>query len=353
MLGLAGAGLAVWLAIPTHAGTPATGPVTGPVRGVICDPDGEVSFEARDALLRAAEAARLQPPWAVEVMHSAGASQIDEAVLDTRRAFSDADATRTLALAWAWTGREVYARAAADRLVHWAETYVPTGHPINETRLEGLVMAYSIVHDQLGEAEALQVRAFLQALREAKAAWTFGPVTAVNNHRTHQLKMLRWLDEVLGSTDKTDERRAQERAHLEQNLDPVTGVSRDLLERDALYYHVYTLEPWLEIAWLEGSVDPAVEAAVRYLIDRLEAGELGGEFEDSSSPLDAARAGAGFGYGRGGSEFEPRRARRVLWTYEAVTGRLLPAAVSAQIAGGPDPHELFYWLRRERCLPRR
>ena len=212
-------------------------------------------------------------------------------------------------------------------------------------------MAYPWVRDEMTLHEKRRVRRWFRAMRDAKERWVFGASTAVNNHRTHQLKMLRLLDEVLGSPARERQARDYEvMGHLEKNLDASSGLSVDYQERDALYYHVYTLEPWLEIAWLNGTVDPAIEAAVGYLIERLEEGDLGGEFEHSSSSLDAARARAGFGYGRGGSDFDPRRARRVLWTYEALTGTPLPAAVSEQIAGNPEPHELYYWLRREQCL---
>jgi len=285
-------------------------------------------------------------------MHSSGATELDDAVLATRRAFADADATRVLGLAWLWTGHEPYAQGAVDRLTHWAETYVPTGHPINETRLEGLVMAYPMVQDRMDLAQQARVVAFLNDLREAKESWEFGTQTAANNHRTHQFKMLRLLDGVLGSTGQTAPQDALLAQHLVQSIDSETGLSRDLIERDALYYHVYALEAWLEIAWLDGEVPAAVGLAVHHLTDRIEANELGGEFENSSSSLDAIRGSAGFGYGAAGSQFDPARARRVLWTHAALTGELLPQEVDVLLSRDPEPHELFYWLRNELCSPR-
>jgi hypothetical protein len=313
---------------------------------------GERASRGRHLLVMAAEKARLREPYAVREMHSSGERELDESVLNTRRAFADADAARLLGLAWLWTGQEPYAQAAVGRLTHWADTYVPTGHPINETRLEGLVMAYPMVRDRMDAEQEGRVRAFLKAIRAAKESWEFGDLTAVNNHRTHQIKMLRLLDEVLGSGSHDGQLQQKLEQHLTQSIDGATGLTHDLIERDALYYHVYALEAWLEIAWVDGTVPPSVDLAVRHLMKRLEANELDGEFEDSSSSLDAIRGRAGFGYGTAGSRFDPARARRVLWTHAALTGEPVSPEVADLLSSDPEVNELYYWLRNELCSPR-
>jgi hypothetical protein len=186
-------------------------------------------------------------------------------------------------------------------------------------------------------------------MREAKEGWAFSPRTSVNNHRTHQLKMLRLLDAALGDEARAHRRATAERTHLENNIDAHTGETVDLVERDALYYHNYALEPWVEIGWLTGAVEPEVEAAVRQLARRIAGDDLGGEFTHSVSRLDAQRGAAGFGYGEGGSAFDPLRARRVFWTWSALTGEPLTPALEEALSGPVKAHELYYQVRGELC----
>ena len=80
-------------------------------------------------------------------------------------------------------------------------------------------------------------------MREPKQRWRFGLKTENNNHKTHHLKMLIMLDHILSDDAAMLIDTAAVREHLRVNTNSDTGVSIDYLERDALYYHVYNLEP--------------------------------------------------------------------------------------------------------------
>ncbi|MDP2310819.1 MAG: alginate lyase family protein [Pseudomonadota bacterium] len=270
----------------------------------------------RARVLEEAQKAVSTPPRPVQQLASAGSEDVtDSVVVATRAAFEDADDTLILAMAWTVSGEPRYRDAAANRLRAWAGTNVPTGSPIDETRLDALVNAYTLMREALAPEDDAAVRAWFTTMRERKRAWRFGPWTTRNNHRTHQLKMLLLLDRALGDEAAFAADRAAAEAHAASNLDAQTGESLDLRERGALYYHAYNLDAWLEIALATGCCTQPVTAAYQLLERRLLAGETAGEFVGSAAPLDAIRARAGFGYGEAGSTFDPRRAEHAVLAF--------------------------------------
>ena len=272
--------------------------------------------ETRARMIREADEALSRPPRPVVTLASAGSDDLsDPRVAATRAAFEDADDAVILAMAWQISGKAAYRAAAVRRLDAWATTCVPTGNPVDETRLDGLVHAWMLVKDTLAPAEEAVIRGWLEELRTQKRAWRFGPRTASNNHRTHQLKMLLLLDRALDDDVAFEADRAQAEAHAARNLDAQTGESVDLLERRALYYHAYDLDAWLEIELVTGCCTAPVTAAYRLLERRLRLGETGGEFVGSEVPLDAARSRSGYGYGSAGSTFDPERAEHAILAF--------------------------------------
>lgn len=272
--------------------------------------------ETRRRVLEEADKVVDLAPRPVRELRSAGADDLGSAeVVATRAAFEDADDTLILALAWQASGNVRYCDAALRRLSAWASTNVPTGHPIDETRLDALVHAYQLMRSALPPDRDAAVRSWFSTMRDRKRAWRFGPKTSLNNHRTHQLKMLVLLDRALGDEAELVADRAASEVHAARNLDAGTGESVDLRERGALYYHTYTLDAWLEIVLATRCCKAPVAAAYQLLERRLLAGDIESEFEGSSAPLDAARARAGFGYGAAGSTFDPRRAEHAILSF--------------------------------------
>ena len=303
----------------------------------------------RQALAQACRIGVEREPVVVARLASSGKARQDEALRQTRAAFADADLARLCALSWTLYGEDAHRRAALDRLRAWSREWQPTGHPIDETRLESLLHTFLLLQPSLPPSDAKKMRGWLLSWRQAMEAWSFGPKTGSNNHRTHQLKMLLLLDRALADPGSERRRQAEIRRHLEVNLDAASGKSVDLIERGALYYHCYDLEAWLEIAWLQGELPLEVHSAVELLLRRLEAGELGGEFSASEAELDARRAAAGFGYGAAGSTFDPAQARRVLDTYTVLAGAWEEERILRASPGLPQRQDLYHGLRRALC----
>ncbi|MFZ5476265.1 MAG: alginate lyase family protein [Myxococcota bacterium] len=277
----------------------------------------ELLPETRARVVAEADRALRRPARPVARLASAGSDDLgDPAVAASREAFEDADDAVLLALAFRATGEPRYRDGARGRLVDWAATHVPTGNPVDETRLDALIHARALLDEDDDD-----VRGWLARMRDAERAWRLGPRASVNNHRTHQLKMLLLLDEALGDAGAFAADRAAAEAHAAVNLDARTGESVDLRERRALYYHAYDLDAWLEIALLTQCCAAPVTSAWRLLERRLLAGDTRGEFVGSTEPLDAARANAGYGYG---DAFDPRRATHALLTFHTWTRTATP-----------------------------
>ncbi len=340
--------LLLWLvagpAFASPVAAPAVSSALGPAGWAATASEFEMQSPTLARVVAEANRALGRPPRPVVRLASAGASdRSDPDFLATREAFEDADDAVLLALAWRAAGEPRYRDAATERLLAWAGTNVPTGNPIDESRLDALVNAYELVEPTLSPAHDALVRAWLGRMRDAKRRWTFGPRTAVNNHFTHHLKMLVLLDRALGDPWGEVDQAAAE-AHALQNLDAETGESIDSRERNALYYHAYDLDAWLEIVLATRCCAAPVTTAYQLLERRIRDRVLDGEFTGSVAGLDQARSDAGFGYGGAGSAFDPRRAEHAILAHytgpsgpiggrgspgEAIPADLLPTPLDA------------------------
>jgi Alginate lyase len=271
-------------------------------------------------------------PAPVRRLASAGISKPDDPELvESRRAFGDSDRAVILALAWRATSNQPWLDGATRILLAWSNVNHPTGHPIDETRLDGMLWAYDLIRCQLQFADRTAIENWFSQMREAKRRWVFGERTALNNHRTHQLKMLIALQALL-SPGELAELRSQATGHASTNLPSPEGVSRDFTERGALRYHVYNLEAWIEIALTGACCEDAVERAYAFMLARLRDHPDATEFENSSAPIDRERAQAGFSYAQRRS-YDVARTERVMTGYATMHSRKSSVAF-------PDSHRI-------------
>ncbi|MCW8193824.1 hypothetical protein F6455_03360 [Proteobacteria bacterium 005FR1] len=306
--------------------------------------------DVREALLRQAKKAVLHPPAAVVVLRSAGVrDKTDPQLVKTRRAFRDADHAVISALAFRVSGERRYLDHARDILLHWSATNKPTGHPIDETRLEGLIWSFAVLCDQLNGSDRNRVLDYFERLYTAKQHWEFGPQTAVNNHRTHHLKLMILLDRVLSQASRLTRDRQAAELHLSNNLDPDTGVSVDYRQRDALFYHVYNLEAWLEIELLTSCCSETVDAAFRFAADRILRGETGGEFAGSTAAIDRARAEAGFDYARR-DDYDVERFSRAMLVYSTLRPHTVSPELWQRVKQPEQDSRLIFILVRKLLL---
>ncbi len=306
-------------------------------------PGTELPAALTQQILAKAEQESRLAPAPLRTLTSAGITDPqDPALVATRRAFQDADRVALLALAFHLSGNELYSEAASRALLAWAQTNHPTGNPIDETRLEGFLWGFDQIACALDEAETKRVEAWLGRLRQAKQQWRFSVRTGRNNHRTHHLKMLIMLDKLLWPDALAADAQLAAR-HARDNIGDPEGMSVDYRERDALFYHAYNLEAWIEIALASGCCTDQVSRAFDFLFARMRDEPQRIEFAASEMPIDRARAQAGFAHAQN-KPFARSRAARSIFAYYTLAPHRYDAALWSEATQATNSSAVL-WLQ--------
>jgi hypothetical protein len=257
----------------------------------------------------------------------------------------DSQNTALLALAYYLSGKKIYLKQAKKYLLAWAKLYQPNGHPINETRLEGFLWAYDLLYCEFNQTEHRIIKIWLLNLQSNKHNWQFGSSSGKNNLRTHQLKILLMVDRLLEDEKSLNTDKETLRHHIDKNL-LKDGISIDYQERDALHYHVYNLEPWLEIALLEPQYLPRVKESYDYLIKQIKDGNIHNQFANSTQKIDQKRAKGGFSYAKKGGSFDSKRITRSVITFYTQTQQELDNEVLKYLSKKKAQQSLlFHYIR--------
>ena len=303
----------------------------------------DADFEpVRRRVIEAADRALRMSPSPVEVLRSAGVmDKTSPALVQSRRAFQDADNFALLALAFRRTGKDEYRNAARAILTAWTHVNKPTGNPIDETRLDGFLWGLDLLGPDM---ESHAVRDWLGRWQAAKRNWKFGPNTETNNHKTHHFKILLMLDRLLDQTSDYARDLSEAERHLIVNLASPDGSSIDYHDRDAMHYHVFDLEAWNEIALVTECCGPAVDRAFGFFEKTVREDPEHIEFANSTAPIDHKRATAGFGYAQP-KAYDLRDAAREIFSYATLSGRHVPAELWQEAREGGTHSNLFYEAR--------
>jgi multidrug resistance efflux pump len=283
-------------------------------------------------LLAKADAALEIVPQALSGLNSAGVvDPKDEALLKTRESLQDSQRSALLAIAYKLTGDEKYFKQAGSILMAWAQTYKPSGHPIDETKLDAMLWAYDLLKCELSADDNNTFQLWLKDIRDKKKNWAFGKSSGVNNWKTNQLKIQLMIDKLLSDqqTWKSDIEATDK--HLTVNI-LKDGSTFDYEERNALHYHVYDLEAWLEIALLEQKYRDETKQAFDFLTNKLNGDDVHNQFVGSKQAIDEKRANAGFEYARRGGDYRPEEAEKAILLYATVNNIPLNQAIPSKDA---------------------
>jgi hypothetical protein len=302
------------------------------------------------------------------------------AVKKSRRGFQD---TRRLLVISQWYrySLDTAARNKIRRvLLDWASLNIPDGNPINETHFEGFLKAIRLHRDLFNASENAILNAWLTKVRNAAEGFTFpGRATRYGNWYTHHLKKLLLCYYAQEDTAAFNALLPTIDAHALVNfpygnaaviVPPVgvpfnqsvhdipraathTGESIDYIRRDSLHYHVYDVEPWLEIAILTGSrYEALMDNAWAFLKDKLFSSTKHYEFAASTDPFDAERWLASRPeYLAPNAMFIPGHASRVALAYSHFKRLLNPAyqpeSRMVTIASRSErlTTDWYYWFR--------
>lgn len=240
------------------------------------------------------------------------------------KAMQDFNKIYALAIVYKAMGGKEYLDKALVFLKAWARVNRPLGNPINDTKLDKVFAAYDMLRPGLHDSDKVVIDAWLitMAKAEMKSAKK-GKTTSMNNWHSHRLKVVGEIGFLLNDKTFKDFATKGLLQQIDTNLNK-DGTSWDFLERDALHYHAYDLEPMLTLAIIIkratgvdnfNYVSPkgaSVKKSVNWFLPFLTGEKTHGEYVNSKVAFDLARAKnneKGFAIG---TNFEPSNGANTL-----------------------------------------
>jgi unsaturated rhamnogalacturonyl hydrolase len=195
------------------------------------------------ALISRADAALLHVPNPIREILTEGKLAGDPVKVATQESLKDMQDLWCLGFAYLLTGDAPYADKTRLIVLAWSRINHPTGDPIDETNLEPLIVAYDLTRATYPDADKAEADSYLRRL--IKAEW--GARQLATNWQSHRLKIVGLAAYVLRDEALVSKAIEGFKGQVDANLN-ADGSSYDFIERDALHYHVYDLEPLLALS---------------------------------------------------------------------------------------------------------
>jgi hypothetical protein len=280
-------------------------------------------YAAQHAL---ADQALKEVPHPIDTIRSEGLLQGDPKKTATQSALKDMGKMYALALLYKLNDDSA-CLLQLDRYFHaWAETNHSRGDPIDDTNLDPVIEAYDMVKDDVSAGTERVVGEWLRATAESEITAVYNRpnrATSYNNWHSHRLKIVGEIAFATGDTALEGYATRGLEAQIAWNLQ-ADGPSADFITRDALHYHVYDLEPLLQLAIVVKRatgvdyyswVSPAgssIRKSVEWLLPYVTGEKTHAEFVNSTVEFDRRRAANGEAAYKAGSMWEPKNGVRTL-----------------------------------------
>lgn len=262
------------------------------------------SSEAAKAVISNAEVALGRTPGPLAVVHTEGTlpgQGIRDASLVARR---DLPTMLDLALAYRITGEGKYLDAADRFLLAWAETYVVSLNPIDETNFDAMILAYDLTEPDLAPETRQVMDGFLRALATGYLdAMDGAPKHFYTNWQSHRIKIATLAAFQLGDQRLVERTFEDYQKHVATNV-LADGTVFDFYERDAIHYVLYNVDPMMVaglaaqahgLDWFDwkNASGTGVSSVIDWLIPYVEGARTHQEFVNSKISFDAERLAAG------------------------------------------------------------
>jgi hypothetical protein len=273
-----------------------------------------------------ADQALMEAPHPIDTIRSEGLLQGDPKKTATQAALKDMGKMYALALMYK-LNRDTACLIQLARYFHaWAETDKPRGDPIDDTNLDPVIEAYDMVKNDVSTGTDRVVRDWLRATAETEITAVYNRptrATSYNNWHSHRLKIIGEIGFAIGDTAFEGYAIRGLEAQIGRNLRP-DGPSEDFVTRDALHYHVYDLEPLLQLAivlkratgvdyysWVSAA-GSSIRKSVEWLLPYVTGEKTHAEFVNSTVAFDRQRAANGEAAYKAGSVWEVKNGVRTL-----------------------------------------
>jgi hypothetical protein len=294
-------------------------------------------------------------PHPLATLHTEGTLPHEGIYDQSVEAAKELDLMRDAALAWRATSDDRFLKLVDRFLMAWVTTYQPSFNPIDETRFEGLILAYDMTASALPVKTRNATMAFLNRFATGYIAQVDAqprPLkgTFANNWQSHRVKLIAMIAFTLDNRKMIATAQRLFVEHLGDNV-AADGSTLDFAERDALHYVAFDLQPLVTAAlaarrhnrnWLtERAANGAtLGKALDWLTPYAMGEKTHEEFVHSTVPFDARRREAGLPGFTGA--WDPKHAAELFHLAARLDGRFLPVAV--KLASTPPA-----WLAV--CLP--
>ncbi|MDB5221398.1 MAG: alginate lyase [Chitinophagaceae bacterium] len=244
-----------------------------------------------------------QNPNPVDTVVSEGHLATDPKKILTVRSLKDIDKIYALAIAYRIENDTFYLHKLIEFISAWALVNKPRGNPINDSKFEDLFTAYDLTKNNIPLEQKKIIDGWLMNMagEEIKTGTNKAKTTSFNNWNSHRLKVIGCIAYVLDNDGYKKYIDEELPVQIEKNLLP-DGSGFDFLERDALHYHVYTLEPLISLATVlkratgkdyYSYISPSgasINKSISFLIPYVTGEKTHGEFVHSKSSFDKKRA---------------------------------------------------------------
>lgn len=260
--------------------------------------------QAGAATIASADAGLARTPGPLAIVHTEGTlpgQGIRDESLVARR---DLPLMLDFALAYRLTGERKYLEAADRFLMAWADTYVVSLNPIDETNFDAMILTYDLTEPDLPAATQAVVNGFLRSLATGYLdAMDGAPRHFYTNWQSHRIKIAALASFQLGDPRLIARTFEDYQKHVAGNV-LADGTVFDFYERDAIHYVLYNVDPmmmaglaaqahgmdWFD--WKNGS-GVGVSSVIDWLLPYVEGARTHQEFVHSRIAFDAQRLAAG------------------------------------------------------------
>jgi len=262
------------------------------------------SSPAGATVIAGAEAALGRTPGPLPVVHTEGTLPghgIRDESLVARR---DLPTMLDFALAWRITGERKYLEAADRFLRAWAEIYVVSLNPIDETNFDAMILAYDLTEEDLPAETRAAMDGFLRNLATGYLDDMDGaPKHFYTNWQSHRIKIAALASFQLGDARLIERTFEDYQKQVATNV-LADGTVFDFYERDAIHYVLYNVDPMMMaglaaqahgLDWFDSknASGTGVSSVIDWLIPYVEGAKTHQEFVHSRIAFDAQRLAAG------------------------------------------------------------
>ncbi|MGI9036558.1 MAG: alginate lyase family protein [Pyrinomonadaceae bacterium] len=294
--------------------------------------------------LKLADESLQDAPDPIETITTEGRLKGNPQKTATAESLRDMRKIYALAIVYRVKTDDKYLKKADEFLTVWAKTNHPTGDPIDETNLDNAFESYDLIKDKLSAADKTLIENWFRQIAQAEInspKMTNGHTTAMNNWNSHRLKIVGEIAWVLNDDKLKKYTIDNLKKQLEANLN-ADGTTFDFLQRDALHYHAYDLEPLVKLAIVikrnagtdfynyETDKGASIAKSVNFLAPFVTGEKAHAEFVNSKVSFDAARAKNGEQGYISGTLFKPTEGIETISLAAWFNPRLLEAVRKAK-----------------------